>query len=77
MKYNGTETWVSVFQAATEEEANMIKGILETAKIPALLDRNTSEAFDLSDGIFGEIVVRVPKKLAAKAAQLLQINQWE
>lgn len=77
MKYNGTETWTPVFQAANAEEANLIRGMLETANIPALLERNTSEAFDLSAGIFGEIVVMVPKELASKAIQLLQANQWE
>ncbi|NLP37842.1 MAG: hypothetical protein GX357_09340 [Firmicutes bacterium] len=81
MKYNGTERWVAVFQAATEEEANIVKGMLGAAKIPVLLDRDASEAFELSSGVFGEIVVKVPKQLATKAAKLLQkkltTNKWE
>lgn len=72
MKYQGIDNWVPVFETATVDEATIIKGMLEGANIPALLDRETASDF----GSSSEVVVKVPKELAARAAQLLQATPF-
>jgi hypothetical protein len=75
MKYQGMENWVPVFEASTVDEASIVKGMLEASRIPAILDRDTAGA-DFFEGSAGEVVVKVPKDKAAKAAQLLQATPF-
>lgn len=73
MKYTGVDSWVAVFEAATVDEANIVKGVLEAAKIPVILDREAvGSELDLADGSVNEVVVKVPKEMVAKVVQLLQ-----
>ncbi|EEG77354.1 hypothetical protein [Dethiobacter alkaliphilus] len=74
MTYQDIENWVSIFEAATVDEAGIIKGMLEASKIPVVLDRETvNSPADLSEY---EVVVKVPKEMAARAAQLLQATPY-
>lgn len=70
MTYQGSDTWVFVFEAGTAEEASMVKGVLEASKIPVMLERDTTAGTeDMSDD---EIAVKVPQPMAAKAARVLK-----
>jgi hypothetical protein len=73
MKYTGVDNWVAVFEAAMVDEADIVKGVLEAAKIPVILDRDAAGSeLDLADGSVNEVVVKVPKEMVAKVVQLLQ-----
>lgn len=77
MKYKGIDNWVSIFDAATVDEANIVKGMLEASKIPVVLDRDTAGAVSgFADGTDNEVVVKVPKEMVAKASQLLQSTPY-
>ncbi|NLZ93206.1 MAG: hypothetical protein GX922_04200 [Firmicutes bacterium] len=77
MKYQGIDHWVSVFEATTWEEAAMIKGMLEAAKIPVMLDRDSLDnGYSLSFSVMNEILIKVPKNKASTAAQLLQSKSF-
>jgi hypothetical protein len=74
MKYKDVETgWVTVFEAANIDEANIVKGMLESADIPVFLEREAIGAvYKLSVGPLSEVAVKVPGDQAARASQLLQ-----
>ncbi|HZK25478.1 MAG TPA: hypothetical protein VFC74_08825 [Oscillospiraceae bacterium] len=77
MKYEGIDNWVSIFEAATWEEATMAKGMLEAAKIPVILDRDSlGDGYSMSASVMNEVVVKVPKQMVTKAAQLLQTKSF-
>ena len=73
MKYAGIDNWVSVFEAASWEEAAVIKGMLEAAKIPVILDRDSlGDGYSMSTSVVSDVLVKVPRQMVAKAAQMLQ-----
>lgn len=77
MKYEGIDNWVSIFEAATWEEATMVKGMLEAAKIPVVLDRDSlADGYSMAASVMSEILVKVPKQMVTKAAQLLQTKSF-
>ena len=76
MTYQGAENWIPVFDAPTVDEADVVKGLLEAAKIPVILDRDVAGSMSgLDEGAESEVAVKVPKEMAAKAAQILQSNR--
>ncbi|HHX74643.1 MAG TPA: hypothetical protein GX699_07050 [Firmicutes bacterium] len=76
MRNHDNGAWTAVFEAATYEEATVVKGMLEAAKIPVALDRDSvGDGLGITDGLLSEVVVKVPKSLAGKAVQLLQAKQ--
>ena len=76
MKYQGAESWVSVFDAPTVDEADVVKGLLEASKIPVILDRDTAGSMlGLDEGFENEVLVKVPREMASKATQILQSNR--
>ncbi|NLZ39327.1 MAG: hypothetical protein GX893_06950 [Firmicutes bacterium] len=77
MKYDGAEHWVSVFEAATWEEAAMIKGVLEAAKIPVMLDRDSlNKGYSLSLSVMSEVLIKVSRNMASRAAHLLHSKSF-
>ncbi|MDW7649781.1 MAG: hypothetical protein SCK29_01410 [Bacillota bacterium] len=77
MKYQGIDNWVPVFEAATVDEANIVKGMLEASKIPVILDREAANSeFAMAEGSVNEVVVKVPREMVAKVAQLLQATPY-
>jgi hypothetical protein len=73
MKYEGLDTWVSVFEAANIDEANIVKGLLKVSDIPVHLEREAAGSiYGLTAGPLSEVVVKVPKEMASLATQLLQ-----
>jgi hypothetical protein len=73
MKYEEEDNWVTVFEAANIDEANIVKSMLEASEIPVILEREAAGViYGLSIGPLSEVAVKVPKKLAPLAAQLLQ-----
>ncbi len=78
MNYKDVEGgWVTVFEAANIDEANIVKGLLEAADIPVYLEREAIGAiYKLSVGPLSEVAVKVPKDKAAKASQLLQSTAY-
>ncbi len=76
MRTHDNGVWTAVFEATTYEEAIVVKGMLEAAKIPVVLDRDSvGSVLGITDGLLSELVVKVPKNMAAKAVQLLQAKQ--
>jgi hypothetical protein len=75
MKYQGIDNWVSVFEAATVDEASIIKGMLEASSIPVILDREAAGAEFAADSP-SEVVVKVPREQVARAARLLQSTPY-
>ena len=76
MRNHDNGVWTAVFEATTYEEAIVVKGMLEAAKIPVVLARDSvGSGLGITDGLFSELVVKVPKNMAAKAVQLLQAKQ--
>ncbi|NLN06980.1 MAG: hypothetical protein GX167_05105 [Firmicutes bacterium] len=76
MRNHDNGVWTAVFEATTYEEAIVVKGMLEAAKIPVVLDRDSvGSGLGITDGLLSELVVKVPKNMAAKAVQLLQAKQ--
>ncbi len=63
--------WVTVYNAASFEEAHVVKGALEAADIPALL---RYEAAGLLYGTLtlGGVEVQVPRPLEARAREALE-----
>jgi len=76
MKYQGIDSWVSVFNAATIDEAKIVKGMLEASKVPVVLDRETWASSSLDEGVQNEVAVKVPKEMVPKAIQLLRAGQY-
>jgi hypothetical protein len=77
MKYQDIDSWVTVFEAANIDEANIVKGMLEASEIPVFLEREAiGSVYKLSIGPLSEVAVKVPKNQAAKAGQLLQATQF-
>ena len=74
MTYQDAESWVSVFEAATADEAGIVKGMLGASKIPVMLDSETANS--AADFAEFDVVVKVPKDKAARAAQLLQATPY-
>ncbi len=73
MKPGEIDSWVTVFEAATIDEANIVKGLLESAEVPVILEREAIGAiYALTVGPLSEIAVKVPPDLAERALQLLQ-----
>ena len=73
MKYAGIDNWVSVFEAASWEEAAVIKGMLEAAKIPVILDRDSlGDGYSMSTMLVRAVLVKVQSQMEATAAQKLQ-----
>lgn len=75
MIYQGTDSWVTVFEASTADEAEIVRGMMQASKIPVILDRDTSGA-GVADGSDSEVMVKVPKEMAARATQLLQATPY-
>lgn len=77
MKYQGIDNWVTVFEAANIDEANIVKGMLEASQIPVVLAREAAGAiYGLSVGPLSEVAVKVPKEMASRASQLLQSTPY-
>jgi len=76
MKYQGIDSWVSVFNAATIDEAKIVKGMLEASKVPVVLDREAWASSSLDEDVQNEVAVKVPKELVSKAIQLLRAGQY-
>ena len=73
MKSQELEGWVTIFEAANIDEANIIKGLLEAAEFPVILEREIIGAiYGLSVGPLSEVAVKVPQEWAARAVQLLK-----
>lgn len=72
MKYQGIDSWVSIFNAANIDEAKIVKGMLEAAKVPVVLDGEALASSGLDESVESEVAVKVPKEMAPKAIQLLQ-----
>ena len=72
MKYQGIDSWVSIFNAANIDEAKIVKGMLEAAKVPVVLDGEALASSDLDESVESEVAVKVPKEMVPKAIQLLQ-----
>ena len=72
MKFEGNENWVPIFEAATVEEATMLMGMLEAARIPVVLDRDgAGDASGFASGVMNEVAIKVPKEMVSKATNLL------
>ena len=77
MKFEGYDSWVSIFDAATVEEAMIVKGMLESLKIPVAIERDSvGDAFGLASSVSSDVIVKVPKDMVSKASQLLQAKQF-
>ena len=63
---------VSVYKAAGELEAQVIKGLLESNGIPCILKSNAAPSVHVLtvDGL-GEVQVMVPKSRAAEADKMI------
>jgi len=72
MKYQGIDSWVSIFNAANIDEAKIVKGMLEAAKVPVVLDGEALASSGLDESVESEVAVKVPKEMVPKAIQLLQ-----
>jgi len=73
MKPGEIESWVTVFEASNIDEANIVKGLLEAAELPVILEREAIGAiYALTVGPLSEVAVKVPRDLAERAVQLLQ-----
>lgn len=72
MRYQESEKWVTVFEANTIDEAELVKALLESASIPVILEREAAGAiYRLTVGPLSEVAVKVPRQRADEAAQLL------
>lgn len=59
-------------------EAEVIRGKLESAGIPCLLQRESAgTAFVLTVGALGEVKVLVPERLARQALDLVSVDESE
>ncbi|MBS3887100.1 MAG: hypothetical protein KGZ41_01670 [Dethiobacter sp.] len=76
MRHQGIDGWVSIFSAATIDDAEIVKGMLEASKVPVVLDSETLASGGLDEGAENEVVVKVPKELVPKAIQLLQTVKY-
>ncbi|MBS4007442.1 MAG: hypothetical protein KGZ45_03330 [Clostridium sp.] len=72
MKHQGIDGWVSIFIAATIDEAEIVRGLLEASKVPVALTREALASSGLDEGAENEVIVKVPRELVPKAIQLLQ-----
>lgn len=73
MKSREIDSWATVFEAANIDEANIVKGLLELAELPVILEREAVAAiYGLAVGPLSEVAVKVPQELAERALQLLQ-----
>lgn len=72
MKYQGIDSWVSIFNAANIDEAKIVKGMLEAAKVPVVLDGEALASSGLDESVESEVAVKVLKEMVPKAIQLLQ-----
>lgn len=73
MKTGENASWVTVFEAANIDEANIVKGLLEAAELPVILEREAIGAiYGIAVGPLSEVAVKVPPDLAERAIQLLQ-----
>ncbi|MCR3922728.1 MAG: hypothetical protein NUK65_09465 [Firmicutes bacterium] len=77
MNNEGIDSWISIFEATTFEEAAIVKGLLESSKIPVVLDRDSlGDSYGMEESVFNEVAVKVPKELVSEAAQLVQSKQY-
>ncbi len=66
------ENLVVVYTAAGQTEANLIKGVLEAAGIPAMSSQEgAGAAFGLTVGLMGKAQILVREEDAAEARELL------
>ncbi len=64
---------ISIFKAAGQLEAEMIKAFLEAQQVPATLNQESvGRTFGLSAGRLGEVHILVPESRVDEAKQLLQ-----
>ncbi len=63
---------VVVYTAMGELNADVIKGKLESAGIPAMLQIQSPDVFPMSVGEMGEVKVLVPKEREQEARALLE-----
>ena len=70
---NGPEKMVEVYRATGESEAQIIKGLLESNRIPCLLKSNAAPSVHVFavDGM-GEVGVMVWESMAGKARELIE-----
>jgi ribonuclease III len=67
-----TDTQV-IFRTSSEIEANLVRGLLETHGIPAVMSTGTLRAiFPVPASEFGEIRISVPAELAEEAHRLVE-----
>jgi hypothetical protein len=64
---------ISIYEAAGQLEADMIKAFLEAQEIPVVLNQESiGRTIGLSAGRLGEVHILVPDSQAAKAKNILK-----
>lgn len=66
-----TEGWVSVFEAATDYEADLVRDRLGAEGIPAIVHSQRDHAFNLTVTDLARVRVMVPPSHAAEASALV------
>jgi len=74
-----SSTWVEIATAASEEEANLLRGFLENQGIPCQVESLRSEELPVNFGKLGEIRIYVNSENETSALALLaeQSRQYE
>lgn len=62
--------WICIYRTAQAFEAEVIKGNLEMANIPAVILNKTDSS--LLAYVFGTVEIHVPKQFEAEAAEILK-----
>ena len=67
------ENYVTVYVANGQLDAEMVRGFLESAGIPAIISQESvGKVFGLASGPLGEVNVLVPEEKTNEARELLE-----
>jgi arsenate reductase-like glutaredoxin family protein len=70
-------TWVEIASTGTEDEAQLLRGFLEAAGIPAQIENVKFSMEPINFGTMGDIRVYVPSQDEARAQELLRKRDQE
>jgi Putative prokaryotic signal transducing protein len=71
------ESWEVVRVVGTDEEADLIQGLLESYGVPCQLESIVSHEFPVNFGDLGEVRVLVPADQLERARELLDRQESE